>query len=122
MESVKLLHIGRNCKHFIDIFADFRSFCCLLPGGAVPFVASWRLFAARDNLAVSDLMAMRWGNLAASLNWLNRAADRFVRVNKSYIVNVAAVGSFDSNDIYIGDTAIAISPILREAVVSRLMK
>lgn len=122
MESVKLLHIGRNCKHFIDIFADFRSFCCLLPGALSLFVASWRLFAARDNLAVSDLMAMRWGNLAASLNWLNLAADRFVRVNKSYIVNVAAVGSFDSNDIYIGDTAIAISPILREAVVSRLMK
>ena len=104
----------------------FRRLPVILPssaGGAVPFVASWRLcVAARDNLAVSDLMAMRWGNLAASLNWLNRAADRFVRVNKSYIVNVAAVGSFDSNDIYIGDTAIAISPILREAVVSRLMK
>lgn len=103
----------------------FRRLPVSLPssaGGAVPFVASWRLFAARDNLAVSDLMAMRWGNLAASLNGLNRAADRFVRVNKSYIVNVAAVGSFDSNDIYIGDTAIAISPILREAVVSRLMK
>lgn len=32
-------------------------------------------FASRDNLAVSKLMEMRWGNVAGSVNWLSRKAD-----------------------------------------------
>ena len=26
-------------------------------------------FASRDNLAISDLMDMRWGNISGSINW-----------------------------------------------------
>lgn len=32
-------------------------------------------FASRDNLAISDLMEMRWGNLAGSVNWNVRKGD-----------------------------------------------
>lgn len=32
-------------------------------------------FASRDNLAISDLMAMRWSNVAGSVNWSSRAGD-----------------------------------------------
>lgn len=34
-------------------------------------------FASRDNLAVSDLMEMHWGNLAGSVNWTLRRGDRW---------------------------------------------
>ena len=34
-------------------------------------------FASRDNLAISDLMGMHWGNIAASANWTARAGDRW---------------------------------------------
>lgn len=49
-------------------------------------------------------------------------SSQFMRVNKSYIVNIAAVESFDSNDIFIGNAEIAISPLYRESVTSRLMQ
>lgn len=32
-------------------------------------------FAARDNLAISKLMDMRWGNVAGSINWSARSGD-----------------------------------------------
>lgn len=32
-------------------------------------------FGSRDNLAISKIMEMRWGNLAGSVNWLVRSAD-----------------------------------------------
>ena len=34
-------------------------------------------FASRDNLAISDLMGMHWGNIAASANWTARDGDRW---------------------------------------------
>lgn len=34
-------------------------------------------FASRDNLAISDLMGLHWGNAGASLNLSNRAGDSF---------------------------------------------
>lgn len=48
-------------------------------------------------------------------------APLFVRVNKSYIVRLNAVDSFDSNDVFVGDTEIAIGAVYREAVLSRLL-
>ncbi|MBD5213895.1 MAG: TonB-dependent receptor plug domain-containing protein [Bacteroidales bacterium] len=32
-------------------------------------------YAGRDNLAISDLMVMHWGNIAGSVNWSARAGD-----------------------------------------------
>ena len=49
-------------------------------------------------------------------------SSRFIRVNKSYIVNLSAVDSFDTNDIFIGTNEIAISPLYRDAVTARLMQ
>lgn len=46
---------------------------------------------------------------------------RFMRVNKSYIVNIEKVSSFDNNDIMIGRYEIAIGPTYREVVLSRLL-
>lgn len=49
-------------------------------------------------------------------------ADRFMRVNKSFIVSIAAIDSFDTNDLYIGDTPVAIGANYRDAVLERLMR
>lgn len=49
-------------------------------------------------------------------------ADRFMRVNKSFIVGIAAVDSFDTNDLYIDDTPVAIGASYRDAVLGRLMR
>ena len=48
--------------------------------------------------------------------------DNFLRVNKSFIVNLSAVDSFDTNDVYIGETPIAIGATFRDETISRLMK
>lgn len=45
----------------------------------------------------------------------------FLRVNKSYIVNLDHIDSFDTNDIYIGDHAIAIGQTYRDAVLNHLL-
>lgn len=45
---------------------------------------------------------------------------RFMRVNKSYIVNTDYVDSFDNNDIYIGTQEIAIGQQYRETVMQQL--
>ncbi|MDE6009452.1 MAG: LytTR family DNA-binding domain-containing protein [Muribaculaceae bacterium] len=47
--------------------------------------------------------------------------ERFMRVNKSYIVNLEQVSAFDANDILIGRYEIAIGPTYREAVMGRLL-
>lgn len=45
----------------------------------------------------------------------------FSRVNKSNIVNLDALESFDSNDVVIGDTEIAIGAGYRDTVIERLL-
>lgn len=47
--------------------------------------------------------------------------DKFLRVNKSYIVNLDYVDSFDTNDIYIGTREIAIGQSYKESVLSHLL-
>lgn len=48
-------------------------------------------------------------------------ASGFIRVNKSYIVSRDRTDSFDSNDVFIGDTEISIGASYREAVLSSLL-
>ncbi|MDE5634016.1 MAG: LytTR family DNA-binding domain-containing protein [Muribaculaceae bacterium] len=48
-------------------------------------------------------------------------ASGFIRVNKSYIVSRNRIDSFDSNDVFIGDTEISIGASYREAVLSSLL-
>lgn len=45
----------------------------------------------------------------------------FLRVNKSYIVNIDRVDSFDNNDIYIASTEIAIGISYRDSVLNVLL-
>ena len=49
-------------------------------------------------------------------------AGAFMRTGKSYVVNLAAVDSFDTNDLYIGDTPIPLSPTYRDNVLARFLK
>lgn len=49
-------------------------------------------------------------------------AARFLRVNKSYIVNRDRIDSFDNNDVCIGPTEIAIGLAYRDAVLDALLK
>lgn len=39
-------------------------------------ILDFSFFAARDNLAISKLMDMRWGNIAGSINWSLRRSDK----------------------------------------------
>lgn len=47
---------------------------------------------------------------------------RFLRVNKSFIVNRDRVDSFDNNDIYIGSIEISIGMSYRDLVINELLK
>lgn len=49
-------------------------------------------------------------------------ATKFMRVNKSFIVNRQYIDAFDSNDIYIGRMEISIGPTYRDAVLNSLLK
>lgn len=49
-------------------------------------------------------------------------ATRFMRVNKSFIVNRQYIDAFDSNDIFIGRMEISIGPTYRDAVLNSLLK
>lgn len=46
----------------------------------------------------------------------------FLRVNKSNIVNIGAVDSFDNNDVFIRDTEISIGQAFRDGVLERLLQ
>ncbi|MDE5975404.1 MAG: LytTR family DNA-binding domain-containing protein [Muribaculaceae bacterium] len=51
----------------------------------------------------------------------NLPAEKFLRVNKSYIVNRDKITSFDSNDICIGTYEISIGPTYRDSVMAFLL-
>lgn len=40
-------------------------------------IIDFSFFAARDNLAISGLMHMKWGNIAGSVNWNRRQGDKW---------------------------------------------
>jgi DNA-binding LytR/AlgR family response regulator len=46
--------------------------------------------------------------------------DIFVRVNKSYIVNLNRIESFDANDIFIGKHEIAVGSMYRDSFLERI--
>lgn len=48
--------------------------------------------------------------------------DRFLRVNRSYIVNKKHIDSFSNNDVFIRNYEIAISNFYRDTFFKELMK
>lgn len=54
-------------------------------------IVDFSFFAARDNLAISDLMEMHWGNIAGSVNWSARCGDRWK------FLTTAAVTDYTTN-------------------------
>jgi DNA-binding LytR/AlgR family response regulator len=46
----------------------------------------------------------------------------FLRTNKSYIVNLGKIDSFDVNDIYIGAHELAIGSRYRDSFMERFVK
>ncbi|MCC8177049.1 MAG: LytTR family DNA-binding domain-containing protein [Bacteroidales bacterium] len=51
----------------------------------------------------------------------NLPPERFLRVSKSYIVNLERIDSFDNNDLYITDNVIPIGASYRQKLLSTLM-
>lgn len=50
-------------------------------------IIDFSFFASRDNLAVSKLMEMRWGNLAGAVNWNSRLGDNWRFVTTGAVTN-----------------------------------
>lgn len=50
-------------------------------------IIDFSFFAARDNLAISKLMDMRWGNVAGSINWNARCGNRWRLTTTAAITN-----------------------------------
>lgn len=48
-------------------------------------------------------------------------SDRFLRVSKSYIINLDRIDSFDNNDVYIADNIIPIGASYRQTFMSTLI-
>ncbi|MDL2243988.1 LytTR family transcriptional regulator DNA-binding domain-containing protein [Parabacteroides sp. PFB2-10] len=46
---------------------------------------------------------------------------QFFRINKSYIVNLQHIDSFDNNDVYIKNHAVAIGNIYQEAFFDKFI-
>ncbi|MDE5929041.1 MAG: TonB-dependent receptor, partial [Muribaculaceae bacterium] len=69
--------------NFYDVSARLH-YC---PSAAHTVDASF--FISHDNMAISDLMGLYWGNLGTSLNWIARAGDRLT------FTTTAALTHFD---------------------------
>lgn len=101
-------------------FGILAGFCS---GGAMLGSLLARTFAGRsdgDGTVGAEFLTTNRVDLVFST--YRCPADRFMRVNKSFIVSIAAVDSFDTNDLYIGDTPVAIGASYRDAVLGRLMR
>lgn len=55
-------------------------------------------FASRDNLAISDLMEMHWGNVAASANWTARVGEQWRFVTTGAFTNYTTDMAMDIMD------------------------
>lgn len=61
-------------------------------------IIDFSFFAARDNLAISKLMSMRWGNVAGSVNWTARCGDRWRFQTTGAITNYTTRMAMDIMD------------------------
>lgn len=50
-------------------------------------IIDFSFFASRDNLAISKLMDMRWGNIAGSINWNTRCGDNLIFSTTGAVTN-----------------------------------
>lgn len=71
----------QTVMNFYDVNAKIRYSISKGNGIDVSF------FAARDNLAISDLMEMRWGNVAGSVNWSVRKGDKWSFATTGAVTN-----------------------------------
>ncbi|MDE7119426.1 MAG: outer membrane beta-barrel protein, partial [Muribaculaceae bacterium] len=62
-------------RHTVMNFYDLNAKLRYVPSRS--HLIDLSFFASRDNLAVSNLMALRWGNVAGSVNWTARSGDRW---------------------------------------------
>ena len=88
--------------NFFDVNAKLR----YTPGDGN--IIDLSFFAARDNLALSRLMEMRWGNIAGSINWSARKGDNW-RFNTT-----AAVTNYTTDmGMYMMDTDQTLTEFIR---------
>ena len=79
--------------NFYDITAKLR----FRPSQAHMVDASF--FISHDNMAVSDLMGLYWGNLGASVNWTARASDRLTFTTTGALTHFEPKMSMDIMDL-----------------------
>ncbi|MDE7349726.1 MAG: TonB-dependent receptor plug domain-containing protein, partial [Muribaculaceae bacterium] len=79
--------------NFYDITAKLR----FRPSQAHMVDASF--FISHDNMAVSDLMGLYWGNLGVSVNWTARASDRLTFTTTGALTHFEPKMSMDIMDL-----------------------
>jgi DNA-binding LytR/AlgR family response regulator len=97
------LFIRKNDRHHRVLIQDIQYICAA--GSYLEIVTKSETFSLSQNLSQFERR-----NIIASL----------VRVHRSYIVNLAWVGSFDARHIYIGDKIIPIGAGYREKLLRGL--
>lgn len=79
----------QTVMNFFDVNAKVRY--AIAKGNVVDV----SFFASRDNLAISDLMEMSWGNLAGSVNWTVRKGDAWRMATTGAVTNYSTdMGSY----------------------------
>ena len=55
-------------------------------------------FASRDNLALKDLMSMKWGNISGAVNWQNRKVDNWLFTTTAAVTDYSGTMWMDLMD------------------------
>lgn len=100
------LKIIPQYKHTVMNFFDVNAKLCYRINRLNTLEASF--FASRDNLAVSDLMVMHWGNLAGSINWNSHNGDDW-----RFITTASATGYTTEMSMYIMKTSQKMTEYIR---------
>lgn len=79
--------------NFYDVTAKLR----YTPSGA--HIIDGSFFISHDNMAVSDLMGLYWGNLGGALNWIARASDNLTFTTSVSLTHFEPKMSMDIMDI-----------------------
>lgn len=84
---------SHTVMNFYDVTAKMR----YRPSASHLIDASFT--ASRDNMAISDIMGMHWGNLGASVNWTARASDRVSFATTAAVTAYTANMGMDIMDV-----------------------
>lgn len=84
-------------------------------------IAAIRYIQSDDNyvkIFTEDKMHMQMGSLQ---NWVEDLPDQFIRVHKSYVVNLSKVDKLSGNRLYLGHQEIPVGRSYREALLKHIV-